>query len=177
MAELKKKIRYAVPHYKKVYSVFQYNQLQYMRIWGKIREYALLLNRSDLFFKVSSYSVLNACYIKENGQKKHLGDSKHIFRLKALYSIQSEIFKYGRCPVDNISKVRTLEWHQNGVYFYYDWQDVGIAEVSDTWQLSISERIKIHIELLRQLRQGKTIGKALDYVRREARQRISKGTN
>ena len=158
--EKKKRIRYLIPTYKKVYSIFQYDQQKYMDIWKRIRELAIKLNKPSIFFDVSPQKVLRLCYIRENGHRKHLGDSKHIYRLKSLYKIQAHLFNYSRIPL-NLNAANELKWERSGVLFFYDHYDGGYAEIIGTDTLPIKERVILHIRLLRYLRQGKELRKAV----------------
>jgi hypothetical protein len=160
----KKRVRYEIPHYKKVYSVYQYDQAKYMDIWRRIRELAIKLNKPNIYFKVSPYAVLRHCYVKENGEKKHLGDERHIFRYSTLYKIESRLFNYSRAPL-NLNATREISWQKHGVLFFYDYDDGGFATIAGTEDLPIKQRVKIHVQLLRNLRSGMEFRKAVRLCR------------
>lgn len=155
-----KRIRPLIPSYKKVYSLYQYDQSKYMDIWKKIRDLALKLNKPSIFFDVSPQKVLRLCYIKENGHRKPLGDHKHIYRFQTLYNIQAHIFNYARTPL-NLNAANDLQWEKGGVLFFYDHYDGGFASIIGTEQLPIKYRVLLHLRLLRYLRQGKDLRKAV----------------
>jgi hypothetical protein len=147
--------------YKKVYSVFQYDQQRYMSIWRNIRELAIAIKRSDLVFKISPYQVLNACYIREDGIKKHLGDSPHIYRLKTLHSdkgIFHKIYNSLRiCPSGDTVEI-------DGLILYADGSQ---AEIKDTWQLPIRTRVSLHLQLLKNLRKGLEVKEAVEMAKNQ----------
>lgn len=165
MTQKEKRFHNDIALYKKVYSVFQYDQQRYMSIWRNIRELAIAIKRSDLVFKISPYQVLNACYIKENGFKKHLGDSPHIYRMKTLHSdkgIFHKIYNSLRiCPSEDKVEI-------DGLILYADGSQ---AEIKDTWQLPIRTRVSLHIQLLKNLRKGLSIKEAVEM----AKSRVLKG--
>lgn len=180
--ETKKRVHYAIPTYKKVYSVYQYDRVKYAEIWKKIRALALKFNRPEIFFNVSPYRVLEHCYIKKNDKKKHLGDEHHIFRYKALHKICDEIAievlnGQNLLPFDGIILKKDglnlylniyqekYEWFDNKTKRYKTFQGEKMtavqAEIEGTETLPIKVRLKIHIKLLRLLRQGFKVKRAV----------------
>lgn len=157
----KKRVRKEIPTYKKVYSVYQYDREKYMSIWAKIRKLALKFDNPTIFFNVNPYSVLRHCYIKDYGELQHLGDEKHIFRMPVLKAIQKELYTYSSQPLQKIFLAKELSWEQHGIIFYYDFKDGGEGEIKGTQLLSIKERLKAHIKLLRYLRKGYNLQKAM----------------
>ena len=80
----KKRVRHSIPTYKKVYTVYQYNRKKYSEIFKKARALAYKYGR-HIFDNVSPYRVLNLCYIRDkNGKLQHIGDEKHIYRIRTL---------------------------------------------------------------------------------------------
>ena len=164
----RKRIRYEIPTYKKVYSVYQYDRKKYMEIWQKLRNLAIKYNNSNIFFRVNPYKVLDICYIKDSiGKRIHTGDAKRIFRYKSLQSIYSliayEVFQ-GQL------KLFFGEWRllKDGLVIYFEEQG-NQAEIQGTELLPVGERLKIHIELLRQLRQGVKLKKAVKIAKRKTK--------
>lgn len=86
----KKRIRYKIPTYKKVYSTYVYDQKKYSEIFLKIQRLALKYGE-HIFTQAERYKVLKQCYVRQNGELQPLGDEKHIFRYKVLHKVLSEI--------------------------------------------------------------------------------------
>jgi len=82
------------------------------------------------------------------------GDEPHIFRIRALHQIYSII--YGYCNPNLFDRAEKLQL--NGLTV---WLEDLQAEIPGTEMLSIKKRIKIHIKLLRFLRQGYSVKQAL----------------
>lgn len=113
-------------------------------------------------YRIPSYS--KAEKINEN-IKKYDKNQKHIFRLKTLHNIYAEIAcvllrKQYTIPLDDIRLTR------NGFILYFEldkvkkeYVSVVEAEMIGTENLSIKERLKIHIEALRDLRAGRKVKK------------------
>lgn len=156
----KKRVRKDIPTYKKVYSVYQYDREKYMRIWSKLRKLAIRLGNPSIFFRVNPYAVLNHCYLRENNKLKHLGDERHIFRLRSLNEIQKAVYGYAKEPC-NMTFVKELSWNRHGVIFYYHFEEGGTAEIDGTQLVPVKERLKKHIKLLRALRKGCSLQKAV----------------
>jgi hypothetical protein len=158
----KKRDRYndGILDYKKVYSLFQYDQVKYMLIWKKLKDLSLKLQKPSIFERVSPYDVLRLCYLKEDGEKIILGDQKHIYRYSTLYNIQAHIFNYSKSPLE-LTSANELQWERCGVHFFYDHYDGGFASIIGTEQLPIKYRVLLHLRLLRYLRQNKDLRKAV----------------
>ena len=121
----------------------------------------------------------------KDGTKKHLKDEKRIFRRKSLDLIYQEIGKR-LIAGQKINIFECREFNFSGVKVYYDYYDDKpyeyktsrdgwkyfkgeefnsiSGELDNTQHLPIYKRLKIHILLLRLLRQGMTIDKAVDEV-------------
>lgn len=153
------------PSYIKRYVVYAYDTNKYRAIWAKLKNLAIKYNNPDIFFKVNPYRVLEYCYIKDNnGNKKHLGDAKHIFRTTALAKIFDEIAYE---IFQGQQKLFFGEWRliKDGLVIYFE-QDGCQAEIQGTELLSVSQRLKIHIALLRYLRKGMKLKKAVNAAKR-----------
>lgn len=164
-----KRIRYEIPTYKKVYSVYQYNKQKYAEIWKKLQNLALKYNNPDIFFRVNPYRVLDLCYIKDDNNKRiHTGDSRYIFRSRTLFKIY-ECIGYELYH----GQQKLLLWGEwklikDGLIVYFDEGNTQV-EIQGTENLPVHQRLKIHIELLRQLRQGVKIKKAVRIAKRKAK--------
>ena len=175
-----KRVRFSKPDWVNFYTIYAFNEIKYHDIcnafsnhnWFKLYKYPELpierltnctLYDINLFIELS--------YVLDNGQKQHLGDEKHIFRYKTLNKIKELIANY----IDYHSQQQELkteyytlfiEEYIDDYYTYkgtqYKGQNFKIIEVeiNNTWQLSIKQRLLIHIEALRLLRKGLDIEEA-----------------
>lgn len=82
------------------------------------------------------------------------GDERHIFRIRALHGIYSLIFGY--CGVNPFERFEKVEL--NGLTI---WVEDLQAEITGSEMWSIKDRVKAHIKLLRLLRQGNDVKKAI----------------
>ena len=99
--------------------------------------------------------------------KAYDANQKHIFRLKTLYSIYQAIAKETmNCQLT--IPLEDIRLYRGGLTFYFEkeknketkqWESYITAEVTGTENLSIKERLKIHIKALRDIRAGKKIKK------------------
>ncbi len=96
--------------------------------------------------------------------KEYKANQKHIFRLKALHNIFAKIADEIFCGQQ---KLHLGDWRlfKDGVVIYFD-EYGNQAEVQGFELLPIYKRLKIHIELLRRLRQGVKIKKAVKIARK-----------
>ena len=154
-----KRVRYLVPTYIKFYSVFQYDREKFRKLlneWlstedGQKRTYETLKKKQN--------EILKCCYVKDFS-KRPLRDSdeNHIFRIGALQKIHEKI--YNLIGVD-LFRVETYE--KDGLLVHPDEQQ---AEVKDTWQMPIKDRVIIHLRLLRLLRKGLSIKEAICQIKK-----------
>lgn len=115
-------------------------------------------------YKVPTYK--KADKINQN-IKEYKCNQKHIFRYKSLQTIYSliayEVFQ-GQL------KLFFGEWRliKDGLVIYFEEQG-NQAEIQGTELLPVGERLKIHIELLRQLRHGVKLKKAVKIAKRKTK--------
>ena len=102
--------------------------------------------------------------------KSYAGNQKHIFRYKALHRIYTEISFRAltgqlRLPLGDFRLYKdglVINFEtQYGIY-EFDYQ----AEIDGTQNLPVGERLRIHIRLLRLLRQGYNVKKAVRLCKR-----------
>ena len=87
------------------------------------------------------------------------GDERHIFRVKTLHHLYSIIFGY--------SGVNVFEqFERKNIDGLTIWREERQAEITGTSNLSIKERILIHLKLLRLLRKGFSVWYAVYIVTR-----------
>ncbi len=158
---------YQFPSYKKCYSVFAYDNSKVRQIYAKLKNLAIKFNNPDIFFKVSPYRVIEHCYCYKNNRKIFKGDEKHIFRIRTLQKINELISK----EITNYQLTLNLEFKliKDGVCIYFDSENENQAEIIGTERLPLSKRLKIHIELLRQLKQGTTLKKAVRIAKKRTK--------
>ena len=99
-----KRVRAKYPSYIKVYSVYQYDHTKYRELFKPIIKEAIEKDDPDIYWNTNPYDLLNKCYYRDkSGNKKRLGDTKHIYRYKTLYklfeAIGKEIYK-GQLKLD-----------------------------------------------------------------------------
>lgn len=134
------KRKYTAPDYIKFYTVYQYDRIKFKKLLRK--EVKRLKPKSDEEFKEIQNKILLKCYIRdENGKRKKDTDEKHIFRYKSLQCIFGKLYGLGK------------QVGRNSDLLYFD--DEMQAEIKGTWNLPVSERVKIHIRLLRKAKNGK----------------------
>lgn len=139
------RIRYDIPTYEKFYSIYQYDRVKFrelMNDWLKTSEGQ---HRTLETLRQIQESILNKCYILDsNGKPKRDCDEKHIFRVSFLQKLHKQIFQ-------EIMFKRMSGKLLKGEFILMHYEDEQ-AEIKDSWQMSIKDRIKVHIKLLRKLR-------------------------
>lgn len=140
-----KRIHYEVPTYIKFYSIYQYDRLKFrelMNDWLKTSEGK---NRTYETLKQKQKSILDICYIRDDkGRPLRDCDEKHIFRSGTLQRLHEQIYaELGLNPFAESS------YEVNGLIVYPEEKQ---AELKDSWNMSLSDRVKAHIKVLRKLR-------------------------
>jgi hypothetical protein len=171
----------------KVYSVYAYDKIKAHKFYKLKKEEAKKAKDPDMYNSINPYDVIQKFIIRnKDGTKKHLKDQKHIFRLKALNLIYEELGKK-LIKSQDFSYYDNQEFNFKGIKIYYDyypqekyeyktsregWKNFKgeefnniSGELDGTQQMSIYKRLKIHIMLLRLLRQGTETQKAVDEVK------------
>ena len=163
-----KRIRYQIPYYKKVYTVYQYRRNTYSKIFKQIQALALKYDH-NIFYRTSAYRVLDLCYkLDSNGKRQHLGDEKHIFRYPALESVLNMIAdcllrKYQLLPR---ADVLHYLFKRTGIIIYNDNEEMQ-AELYQTIRKPIGMRLKANIMLLKCLHAGMEIEDAASNVKKK----------
>jgi len=162
-----KKIRvhYTIPAYKRIYSVYQYDQLKYNEIFKKVQKLAFKYGKK-IFDNVNSYDVLKQCYVLDNGVKQHLGDEKHIYRYGTLEKVLSELAQtlLHKHKLQNTPDVMQYLFKRTNIAFYDN--DTPQAEFMPTFRLPINWRLKVNILLLKLLKEdGLEIEEATDLLK------------
>lgn len=148
--QVPQRVRYDIPTYEKFYSIWQYDRLKFRQLMNQWLNTDEGENRTLESLREKQKEVLDQCYIlDEDGNKKRDCDEKHIFRYGTLEKIHEAIY--------NEIMFKRMEGH------IYVGEEIVIndeecqAEIKDSWQLSIKDRIKVHIKLLRRLRENNTV--------------------
>lgn len=143
--QVPQRIRYIVPTYEKFYSIWQYDRLKFRQIMNEWLNTDEGENRTLESLREKQKEVLNQCYIlDEYGNKKRDCDEAHIFRHINLQKIHELIYQ------QIMFKRMEGKLYKGETIVLNDEEQQ--AEIKDSWQLSIKDRIKVHIKLLRRLR-------------------------
>ncbi|MBR6099401.1 hypothetical protein IKP85_06610 [bacterium] len=120
------------------------------------------IKKKRVHFKVPTY-IKKYSFYSENpytNELQYLGDEKHIFRHAVLQRLHSIL--YGYCNVDIFEQFEKKNY--NGLII---WGEDKQAEIADTWQLPLGDRVKIHLKLLRLLRNGFSVSESLERLKGE----------
>lgn len=96
---------------------------------------------------------------EDTGEWFYDSDEKHIFRIRDLQKIHSLIYDY--CGVSLFETAEKIE--KDGVTC---WVEDKQAEILGTWNLPLKDRVLIHLKLLRLLRQGYKLKRAVRLCKR-----------
>ena len=146
------RVHYKIPAYKRVYSVYQYDQKKYSDIWKKIQKLAIKYGE-HIHKNTSPYRVLELCYIKnKEGKLEHLKDEKHIFRYSALHKICALVAKTLTEKHGLVMDETTIEYlkRKTGIIYYND-ETEPMAEYEKAQLMPLRERVIVAIRLYRLL--------------------------
>lgn len=161
------RIHYEFPTYKKVYSVYQFDWNKYTRFWRTLRHRAYnILNTSGITLaqhywdSINPYLIISRCFIlDELGRPKHLGDERHIYRIDSLCRIHHKIYDY--CEKEALQTYGVSK--QYGLICHIEDEQ---AELENTWFLPIKQRVKLHIQVLRNLYDGLSLEESTKEIER-----------
>lgn len=147
----RKRIRYKVPAYYRFYSIWQYDREKFKY---------LINNRIKGHNRLTQAEILEKCYVRDFlGFKLRDSDEKHIFRIGVLQRIHTAIYNLLEVDIDTSDTLfyiilliilsRRVEFKFEGLNVYTDEEQ---AELVNTWQLPIKDRVKLHIDYLRQIK-------------------------
>lgn len=135
----KKRIRYKIPTYIKFYSIYQYDRLLFRELMNKWLASKEGKNRTLKSLRETQNRILDVCYVRdEEGKPLRDCDEKHIYRYATLQKICEKIYNLGHNKAGNYSCL----------VFFDDEQQ---AQIKGTDRLPVSQRVKIHIKLLREI--------------------------
>jgi hypothetical protein len=112
--------------------------------------------KNPTYNKKYNFTSLNPA----SGELQYLGDEKHIFRIKTLQKIYSIL--YGYCDI-NIFE----QFEKKDVDGLIIWGEDKQAEIANTCFLPLGDRVKIHLKLLRLLRNGFSVSESLERIKNE----------
>ena len=146
------RIRYDIPTYIKFYSLYQYDRQKFrelLNIWLKTDEGK---NRTIETLKAKQDEILKLCYnVDENGKPLKDSDEAHIWRYATLHRIYEAIYQtLIERGLVSVLRQGTFEYDR----FIINAEEMQ-AEVKGTALKSLNDRLKIHIQALRELRNDK----------------------
>lgn len=151
----KKRIRFKVPTYKKFYSIWQYDRYKFRELLN------IHLKNPSTSPYINQWEILDECFVRDKkGLKLRDCDEKHIFRAGVLERIYEKIFDYtGVMFLENPGAYESFKViKENGLNIY---PAEGQAEIAGSWQGSIEQRLRLHIKLLRLLREGFSVSESV----------------
>ena len=142
------RIRYDIPTYLKFYTVFQYDRLKFREKLNKWLETEEGKNRTVLTLAKKQKEILEQCYIRDkDGNKMRDCDEPYILsehRLQKFHElIYQRLVSIGLISIFSSQKKSYL---LKGLMIHPEEKQ---AEINDSWQLSLKDRILAHIKLLR----------------------------
>lgn len=93
----------------------------------------------------------------ETNEIQYDGDERHIFRIKTLHKLYSMLYGYSGINIFEQFEKKDI----NGLTV---WGEEKQAEIQNTSYLSLRDRVRLHIKLLRLLRKGFSIEEALNGI-------------
>ncbi len=179
---------YDFPDYKKVYTTFAYDEIKAHKFYKKKKAEAKKNKDPSIYNDLNPFEVARQFAIyNEDGTIKLLGDQRHIYRIATLHQIYEEIGK-------KLLKGVQFDWYKDNVFeiegikVYYEYYEQGLykhktardgwrsfkqeescyisAEIDKTQELSLKNKLKIHIKLLRGLRRGLSTQEVMKEVKR-----------
>lgn len=151
----KKRVRYEVPKCLNFYTLYQYDRKKFRTLLNSWLKSEDGKNRTSKSLQIKQNEILEKCFIRDdNGNKLRDSDEKHIFRYRTLHKIYEKIYNEVKLQFLKNGKIYSVDGFTNSVEEHQAWID-------KTDNLSIKDRIVIHIRLLRLLRKGLSIKEAL----------------
>ena len=168
-----KRSRYDVPTYLKFYPLYLYDRNLFRILLAEWLETSK--RRTYLQTYEKQKEILKQCYIRdENNEPLRDCDEKYILSVKRLHhepmfkepeALKNNLGIYERLyqtlQINGIIDLLTIQGVEKkpydvkcGKYIFTIYTEERQAEIKDTWQLSIKERVMIHIQALRELRKG-----------------------
>jgi hypothetical protein len=168
-----KRCRYDVPTYLKFYSLYLYDRNLFRILLDEWLEKAK--NRTYLQTYKKQKEIVKQCYVRdENGEPLRDCDEKYILSVKRLHHEpkfkEPEALRnnlgiherlYQTLQINGIIELLTIQGEEQKPYdvkyknyTFTIYTEERQAEIKGSWQLSIKERIMIHLKALRELRNG-----------------------
>lgn len=165
----------------KFYTVYMFDQTKYHRYMEAVAnvDYSKLsVEEIDLLKNYTVFQreeIKELCYVRDEDNKKiPLGDEQHIFRLRVLHKIYHKLYEYAHLNpllakeeiINRLKYQQDLTLDESAILCrlrdidnkgYTVHFDDYTLEIKGTEMLSIAERLKAHIELLRRLKNGEKL--------------------
>lgn len=127
---------------------------------GEFQIAGVTKQKKRIRYKTPTYTKsYSFCHINPfTDELQYNGDERHIFRIKNLQHIYSKL--YGFTGINPLERAEKIEMHGLTV-----WLEDMQAELEGTEMLSIKDRLKIHIKLLRLLKQGYNVKDAVEKMK------------
>lgn len=179
------------PDWDKFYTVYMFDQTKYHRLMEAVvnkDESKLFAEERELLKGYTIFQreeIKELCYVRDNeGNKKPLGDERHIFRIRTLHKLYAKLYEYAHLNpllakeevinrlqyqddltlAESAFLCRLQELNQKGYSIYFDYYYKkgklvldNMLEIKGTELLPIAERVKAHIDLLRRLKRGERL--------------------
>lgn len=171
------------PNWDKFYTVYMFDQTKYHRLMEAVvnkDESKLSADERELLKGYTIFQreeIKEFCYVRDNeGNKKPLGDERHIFRIRTLHKIYAKLYEYAHLnPLlakeevinrlkyqDDLTLAESaiicrLKYLNNKGYTIHFDELGNTLEIKGTELLPIAERVKAHIDLLRRLKRGERL--------------------
>lgn len=147
----------------KFYSLYMFDEIKYHKLVKSYLNANKLVTYSDIPAEELK-RIKNSCYIRDElGQRRPLGDCKHIFRYRTLYKLLAElgaVLTHGVVFQDDVVYYHSfagcffkisIDYYKNGNKYVCE----KLAEVEGSSDLSIKQRVLLHLKVLRKLRELK----------------------
>lgn len=145
--------------YDKFYTVYMFDNIKYHKL---LKQFFKEHNRFGVYdlSEKERKDLKKQCYVLDDeGLRIPLGDERHIFRIAVLQKLHEKIYMLFS---NNFYGFETEPENIDGLIFYPDELQ---AELEGTWNLSIKERVLIHIALLKLLRNKLPIKEAVKIIK------------
>ena len=96
----------------------------------------------------------------DTGEREYNGDERHIFRIRTLHALYADIFAHCLVDYNLFGDFEKLEI--DGMIF---WGNEKQAELKNSENLSIKQKVLLHIKLLRLLRKGFSVKEAIEKMK------------
>jgi hypothetical protein len=147
------------PQYDKFYSLYVFDEITYHRLLKAYMRVKKINNVYDIDYLIRK-EIREICHpVDEYGKKRIKGDERHIFRMSVLQKILAKLYQ---------EVLFKIEWTAQEVYYTYGlaiYREDEQAEIDGTQMLSIKERVKLHLQLLKMIKKGNDIENSVNEIK------------